>query len=127
MRPALRLFIALLFLLVAGGLPLAVIAAAVDATPTARPIPPCSDRPKSSIVELDPAGTMNALAQVTYTVPFCPGGTIVTLATVDNGNTAGERVGAKPFGLTHINVSIQLDAPSNDTYFVYWEAKKATQ
>jgi hypothetical protein len=94
--------------------------------PVARPAPTCDDAPKAGTVELSPGGTMNAMEQVTFTIPFCADN-LVAFATVDNGNTAGEATGAKPWGVGAVNVSMELDAPSSDVYTVYWRVEPVTQ
>lgn len=86
----------------------------------------CSDELKSGVVTLHPNGSANAMEFVTFEKPFCSGPVVVT-ATVNNHNTAGERVGVQAFGVHGVAVSIQLDAPSNADYDVYWVAVKATQ
>lgn len=86
----------------------------------------CSDLPKAGIVELYPNGTANAMEFVIFSEPFCNGPGVVT-ATVVNENTAGERVGVQVFGVDGAAVSIQLDAPSNAAYAVYWMAMRGTQ
>lgn len=120
MRTIIRRFIIFLCLALSAALPHISNGSPVQARPA------CVDAPKAGVVELDPAGTPNALALVEFTNPFC-NGPVVVVATVNNQNTAGERVGAQAFGGYGAAVSIQLDAPSEDTYEVYWMAMRGTQ
>jgi hypothetical protein len=94
--------------------------------PVARPAPTCDDAPKAGTVELRPNGTANAISLVEFSTPFCTG-PVVVVATVNDGNTAGERVATQAFGLEGAAVSLQLGEASEVDYVVGWVAMVASQ
>lgn len=114
----------LIYTLVILALAFGVIAAA--RRPPIRQDPTCDDAPKVGIALLNPGGTENAMEQIVFDIPFCTD-TLAAFATVDNGNTAGEAVGAKPWGVEAVNVSMQLDEASTAVYTVYWRVELINQ